>query len=183
MKLNIGCGTDIRKGYINIDCVKNKGIDKILNLNKIPYPFEESSVDEILAKDILEHLEDAKAVVEELWRIAKPNAMIYIRVPHYTSHCAWGDLTHIRPFSRYSFNYYGVKERESYRGNSLNSTNINCPVKFSIKSRFLFNRIYRCVGLEFLFNRFPTFYEKLLCFMFPCGLLEFKLIVIKNDKV
>jgi len=177
LKLNLGCGKDIRKGYINIDCIKGSKRIKVIDLNEFPYPFEDDSIDEVLAIDIIEHLENAKKVIEELWKICKPNAKIYIRTAHYTSHCAWQSLTHVRPFGLYSFNYYNIDDE--YKGKSLNNTPLNSPVKFKIKSKFLFNSYYKYTGLEYLFNRFPKFYEKLLCFIFPCGLLEFKLKVIK----
>ena len=33
-RLNLGCGNDIREGYVNIDSRKLPGVDKVLDLNK-----------------------------------------------------------------------------------------------------------------------------------------------------
>ena len=37
-KLNIGCGTDIREGWTNVDKMNIKGVDLVMNLDKYPYP-------------------------------------------------------------------------------------------------------------------------------------------------
>ena len=34
VKLNIGCGRDIRKGFVNCDKRKGSGVDKIVDLEK-----------------------------------------------------------------------------------------------------------------------------------------------------
>ena len=56
-KLNLGCGKKILKGYINLDCVKFPGVDKVHNLNKYPWPFKDNEFDEIYCDNILEHLD------------------------------------------------------------------------------------------------------------------------------
>lgn len=35
-KINLGCGPDIRNGWINTDQFKHKGVDAIFDLNKTP---------------------------------------------------------------------------------------------------------------------------------------------------
>ena len=73
-KLNLGCGRDFRNGYINLDFVKNKGVDIIWDLNKYPYPFKNPEFDEILVYNIMEHLDKPNDFVRELWRIGKRGA-------------------------------------------------------------------------------------------------------------
>jgi predicted SAM-dependent methyltransferase len=58
MKLNLGCGSDYRQGYINVDRVSGVA-DVVHDLNVFPYPWSDNSVDEIVARHILEHLEDS----------------------------------------------------------------------------------------------------------------------------
>ena len=41
MKLNLGCGKDIRHGYVNLDIV-NYGGNQIHDINAFPYPFEDN---------------------------------------------------------------------------------------------------------------------------------------------
>lgn len=83
MKLNLGCGTDKRQGYVNIDIRREVNPDLIWDLERLPYPFEDNSVEEILAKDVLEHISfrRVEAVLREWHRILKPNGQIYIQAP------------------------------------------------------------------------------------------------------
>ena len=85
MKLNLGCGGDKRKGYVNIDIRKNVNPDMVLDLEKTPYPFEDESVDEILAKDIIEHFSfrNVERIVREWYRILKPNGKLIIQTPDF----------------------------------------------------------------------------------------------------
>jgi predicted SAM-dependent methyltransferase len=91
-QLNLGCGRSKRKECINVDSCKDVDPDVLWDLNKFPYPFEDNSFDEILAYAILEHLEDTVAVMEELHRISRPNALLHISVPYW----AYGFITKAR---------------------------------------------------------------------------------------
>lgn len=62
-KLHLGCGEDIKEGYINLDFLKMDGVDVVHNLNKFPYPFEDNQFDEVYASHILEHLDDLAKVM------------------------------------------------------------------------------------------------------------------------
>ena len=44
--------------------------------------------------------------MQELWRIAKPNARMTIRIPHGGSDDAWEDPTHDRAYYANSFGYF-----------------------------------------------------------------------------
>lgn len=79
MRLNLGCGPDIKEGYINIDtCPFDSRViqQDIRNLN-----FPPDSVDEIYAKDVIEHmsLEDFKKAIENWSKVCKSGAKIFIQ--------------------------------------------------------------------------------------------------------
>ena len=82
-KLNLGCYKDIKEGYVNVDKEQFfKGIDKVVNLEKTPYPFENNTFDEVLAYLVLEHLNINRIeFYDELHRICKAGAIIKIKVP------------------------------------------------------------------------------------------------------
>ena len=82
IKLNLGCGNDIKKGYINIDKYpKNKDVMK-LDLDNIPFPFKDNSIDCIYMEDTFEHLNINRFdFMRELHRILKPDGIIKIIVP------------------------------------------------------------------------------------------------------
>jgi predicted SAM-dependent methyltransferase len=70
MKVNLGCGYKLLQGYVNVDCIANKGVDKVIDLDIYPWDFEDNSIDEIYCDNILEHLDFAKST-SELHRILK----------------------------------------------------------------------------------------------------------------
>ena len=101
MKLNLGCGNDKRSGFVNVDKELSSEPDIVLNLEQLPWPWETSSVDEILLKHTLEHLgrdpETYLSIIKELWRISKNGASITITVPHPRHDHFINDPTHVRP--------------------------------------------------------------------------------------
>ena len=70
-RLNLGCGTDTRPGYVNLDIAALPGVDLVRDLSQLPLPFPDESFEEVLALDILEHV-DHVAVMRELHRILRP---------------------------------------------------------------------------------------------------------------
>jgi len=172
MKINMGCGRDIKEGYTNVDIIKNKGVDVIHNLNEYPYPFEDSSVDEIYARDIMEHLDNPNKFIRELWIIGKKGCKIKIITPHFSSMYAWNDLTHKRPFGYFVFNHYDCEQ------SLCNDLNMKTPTRFDVKAHLNFGWA-GMFGTQWLFNKFPYIYERYLCHIFPCADVSFDLEVKK----
>lgn len=108
-KLNLGAGKDIRLGYINHDVVKIEGTDCIHDLNEHPWPWNDNAFDEILAIDILEHLDNFILAVEEIHRILKPEGKVMIRVPYWNSWCAYADPTHKKGFHEITFQFFDYR--------------------------------------------------------------------------
>lgn len=81
MKLNLGCGKEILKDYINID-IEDFGQEITLDLRKgIPSKF--NLVDEIKMKHFLEHLdrEEVISMMDECYRVLKKGGIVNIEVP------------------------------------------------------------------------------------------------------
>jgi len=102
-KLNFGCGNDIKKGWDNMDIQKSKNLTKSFDFNKFPYPIKDNTYDYIFVSNVLEHLNEPDKVLNELWRISKPKAIIEIIVPHYTNKGAYSDLQHKHFFNEDCF--------------------------------------------------------------------------------
>ncbi|MFH0808029.1 MAG: methyltransferase domain-containing protein [archaeon] len=173
-KLNLGCGTDIRKGFINLDYFDHKGVDVVYDLNQYPYPFEDNQFDEILLLDILEHLDRPAECIRELWRISKPGCKIKITAPHYTSTNAWGDMTHVKPFSQNSMMPFDIKQ---CKGQSLE---YHQKEKFEVKVELLIPKIYRYSGIGFFIDNLPRLYERFFAYVLPIQGITFHLRTIKN---
>ena len=99
MKLNLGCGKDIRQGWINLDRINLPGVDVIYDINELPLPFDAETFDEILCSNILEHILKLDLLLKDLNRILKHGGRLKIQVPHFTSSGAFVDPTHVRYFA------------------------------------------------------------------------------------
>ena len=108
-RLHLGCGTDIRPNWVNLDARKLPGVDVVADLDDCratPLPFPADCIDEFFGSHVLEHLRDPLACMQELHRIAKPNATAVFHVPYGSSDDADEDPTHVRRFFLHSFYYF-----------------------------------------------------------------------------
>lgn len=83
VKINLGCGNDIKEGYINIDKYNNIGqVDYQLDLGDLNV-FEDNSVDEIYLSHVFEHisLNDMYGILEEWRRVLKHNGRLQLFLP------------------------------------------------------------------------------------------------------
>jgi predicted SAM-dependent methyltransferase len=108
MKINLGCGSDYREGFVNVD--KQGKCDVVWDLEKTPLPFEDNSVEYVLAKHILEHITNLLPLLNDLHRICKNGAIIHIEVPLYDNPNFWDNPTHVRPFTEWTFDFICNKE-------------------------------------------------------------------------
>ncbi len=102
-KLHFGCGEDIKEGFDNVDIQKSPKVKKSFDFNKFPYPLKDSTYDYVWSRCVLEHLEEPDKVLNELWRVCKPNAIIEIIVPYYNNKSAVNDMQHKHFFSDSTF--------------------------------------------------------------------------------
>ena len=132
MKLNIGSGYRRIDGFINIDsvdCVDDNGnqyTDIVLDIEKERLPFEDNSVDEIACYEVLEHIgfdknnpdgqEALIFVMNEMWRVLKPDGLLKGKVPREGGKGALRDPTHKRVFLVSTFDYFtGVNKHNPWR--------------------------------------------------------------------
>ena len=114
--LNVGCGTDIRKGWVNLDRANLPGVDVVHDIETLPLPFEDEHFDYILCQDILEHLEYIP-VLKDIHRILKIGGILEIRVPHFSSHRNFIDPSHKKLFSIQTFEFFAnnpIHKRDYY---------------------------------------------------------------------
>ena len=80
--MNLGCGYDLRKGYLNVDLQPKHSPDLVADATRLPM-LPSDHFEEILAQDVLEHLERARTqpALDEWARLLKPNGVLVIRVP------------------------------------------------------------------------------------------------------
>lgn len=113
-ELLLGCGTDPRKrlgaagvplewsNVTRLDLEPAHKPDVLHDLNVLPWPIEDDSFDEVHAYEVLEHLGqqgDYKsffAHFSEIWRVLKPDGVLYATVPAPDSPWVWADPGHTR---------------------------------------------------------------------------------------
>jgi len=119
LKINLGCGTDYREGFINIDKSRNVKADIYLNLGHEPLPFPDNSVEYVYANHFFEHLDtdEIDFLIKELYRVCKHGAIIDIICPHYLSptSCA---VHHKQRISENFFDVYSIEKRGKVGGDS-----------------------------------------------------------------
>lgn len=168
IKLNLGCGSDYRSGYINADRMPGN-VDVLFDLNTPPYPFPANSVSEILMQHVLEHMHHIKPVMDELWRILRSNGKLTIRVPHFTHFQATTHPEHYHAFHYRSLSMFTLQAGEPYT---------NCLWDME-KSELHFDR-----GLQVLQNFFNShkyvYTTTILAYLFPAYEVEFLLRPVKQ---
>ena len=100
MKLNMGCGFNKRDGFLNVDLAPECQPDLVYDLELLPWPWEDNSVDEVVFNHSLEHMGQSSrlflAMIKELYRVCKDNARVLINVPHPRHDDFINDPTHVR---------------------------------------------------------------------------------------
>ncbi len=121
MKLEIGCGRSKAPGYVGLDRAALPGVDIVHEIEKFPWPMPnssgpipDSSVTDIRAHHVLEHVRDLVGVMEEAYRILKPGGTFSIVVPYYKHEGAFSDPTHVRFFTEQTFHYFADESPFSY---------------------------------------------------------------------
>lgn len=171
--LNLGSGLKPRADAVNLDVTSATSPDVVHDLNVRPWPFEDESFDQIWAQDVIEHLDDIVATMEELHRVAAPGALINITVPHFSSANAFTDITHHHYFSRFSFGYFtGENEFPFYT-----SARFTRRVSQIVFHPTLVNKI-----IWRLATRWPAEYERRWAWIFPAWFLYFQLEVVKDRR-
>lgn len=117
MKLNLGCGYNKTDGFLNIDnreCVKP---DIVIDVEK-GLPFNDNSIDEVTAKDFLEHIPIGKTVfvIEEIYRVLKNGGIFYSFTPSTDGRGAFQDPTHVSFWNKNSWLYYTIDDYRNLYG-------------------------------------------------------------------
>jgi len=177
MKIQLGCGRDKRKGYVNVDGSPEVNPDKVWDLEKTPLPFKDNSVEEILANHVLEHIQNFIPLMHDLWRICKNKTKIKIKTPFYSAWGQFNDPTHVRFFTPFTFNYF---KKGTY------SHEVKCVKDMlNVKKVKINFGIGRASKLNWIVNPLINFnhefYCRFLAWILPASEIEYELEVIKNQ--
>ncbi len=174
MKLNLGCGTDIKPGYVNLDLVPLKGVDVVCNLDKPPLPFKDNQFEGIYCRHVLEHVDNFLPLIEELYRISKPEGIIRIEAPHCSSVLSYTDPTHRRFFTYNSMRYFEEDYIFNFYSRARFET-VKVRLQFSGGKFQFLNHL-----VDPLVNLVPNLYERLWMWLLPVENIFYILKVKKS---
>jgi SAM-dependent methyltransferase len=167
--LDIGCGSAKTPDAVGLDISPDTAADIVHDLDEFPYPIEDSSFDQILLQDVLEHVAEPIKLFEELHRIGRPGARIQLRTPHFSSVLAYGDPTHRHYFSTLAIRSLAEPRFAHYTAVRFRVVDVSLDLWLP----------FRAIGLGWLANRFPGPYEKYLAFRFPAMNIRAELEALK----
>lgn len=132
--LNLGCGVEVKKGFINVDkfytyeqLTSKQGIFKQAKIDKgakyvqadiLKLPFEDNSVDYIELMNVIEHLPMKQMVshIKEIRRVMKPKAQLIILTNNMNGLAIdWLDMVNHPPFDLQQF----INVAETIYGNQF----------------------------------------------------------------
>lgn len=137
MNINLGAGYKRYPGFVNVDADPNCNPDYLVDLEKDRLPFDDNTVEKVIAHHILEHIGDGYFhLLKELYRVCKHGAIIDIRVPHPNHEVFLNDPTHKRPITVDGLRLFSKKHNrmEIERGGASSTLGIMNDVDFDIIS-------------------------------------------------
>lgn len=174
-RLHLGCGRDIRPGYVNADRVALRGVDVVLDL-EAPLPFGDATFVEVASSHVFEHVGRFLELMGEIHRVCADRARVHVVVPHFTASGAYTDPTHRRFFGYYSFDYL----TDAGDFNFYTATRFRI-VRRRIRFYWVKNARRQIEGrlVTSLINLAPRVYERFLCWIVPASELVFELEPIR----
>lgn len=88
MKLHLGCNTNRKEGWLNLDIMPGPGVDIVSSAHELP-SIEDGVVDEILAEHLFEHFSfyEAQRALAEWYRVLRPGGILVIECPDLVALC------------------------------------------------------------------------------------------------
>jgi len=168
--LQLGSGKKYCADAVNVDLVSSTGPDVVHDLDIRPWPLPDNHFREVISFDVVEHLDDVVATMDEIHRVCLGGATVRITVPHFSSANAFTDPTHRHYFSSASFNYFtGDNEFGFY----TDKTFLRERAEIVFAPTMMNKLIWR------LARRWPAEYERRWAWLFPAWFLSFELRVVK----
>ena len=125
MKLHLGCGNKKLPGFINVDKFSTDACDLTLDLEDLPWPWEDNSVDEVKMIHVLEHIgqssETYLGIIKELHRVCENDAVIEIHVPHPRHDNFVGDPTHVRAITPQSLTLFNKELNDQWKADGISA--------------------------------------------------------------
>jgi len=186
LKIDLGCGSNKRKGFKGMDILPLPGVDYVVDLEKGFSFIPDNSVDEFYSSHFLEHIQNLELIMSEIHRTLKPYGTLTVIVPHFSNPYYYSDYTHKRFFGLYSFDYFTSLDTGYRRRVPRYSTSFEFKVlerKLILKSPdFFITNLFKKYVLNKIFNSnkyLQAVYEEYFTNIFYCYEIIFKLVPLK----
>jgi hypothetical protein len=126
LKLNLGCGSHKLPGWVNIDKAAACAPDRVVDLERFPWPFEDDSAEEALFRHSLEHLGQTPdlylGIFRELYRVCAAGASVTILAPHPRHDDFLNDPTHVRAITPQGLELFSKAKNREWAEKGLANT-------------------------------------------------------------
>ncbi len=125
MKLNLGAGNKKINGFISVDKFPSPSTDLVFDLEKMPWPWADNSVDQVMLIHALEHMGQSTDgylnIICELYRVCCHGAEILIHVPHPRHDNFLGDPTHVRAITPQQLTLFDRQLNDAWAAEGISS--------------------------------------------------------------
>jgi ubiquinone/menaquinone biosynthesis C-methylase UbiE len=146
--LSVGCGNNPQArslGWLNLDRESLPGVDIVCDVEKSLLPFPDNTFAEIALHHIYEHFVEPLPIMEEVYRVLKPQGKVSIVCPYYRHPRAYSDPDHKAFISEMSFLYlYAYEYNMKLKTNMTPRPNMKCRFKL-ISSNYIPDKKYRAL--------------------------------------
>ena len=182
--IELGCGPYKTKEAIGIDIFEAKEVDIVANLEDGLQFIPDNSVDKLISKHFLEHVQNLEFLISEIHRILKPGGIHIAIVPHFSNPYYYSDITHKKKFGLYTFDYYASENSKLKRKvpdfYQTKKFEIN-KRKLIFKSPFFFRNYFK-KGIQLFVNignYTREFYEECFTGIISCSEIYFEMKALK----
>lgn len=109
--VDLGCGRNKQPGALGVDIHQFDGVDRVIDLEKVPWELPSNQFDVVYMLQVLEHLQNPAEVMLELYRICAPGALVFIQVPNGYCDGFAQDPTHKKAWNLGTFIYFAGPEQ------------------------------------------------------------------------
>ena len=93
MKIDLGCGTNKKEGFLGADIRPLPGVDFVIDLENGLSFLKENDVEMFYSSHFLEHIDHLDMLMTEIHRTLLPDGIFEIVVPHFSNPYFYSDYT------------------------------------------------------------------------------------------
>lgn len=113
-KIDLGCGRNKEQGWFGVDHYQLEQLDPLAgvvdlvwDLETRPWPIASDCAKEVTAHQVIEHIRDLMAFMNELHRVCAPGAWVEFTAPYALNlKEVFGSPDHVRGYSERTFLYF-----------------------------------------------------------------------------